>query len=581
VTAEAGSDRQDIKSTGRSLVNRVVIILLFGVITGIAASFVALGFVDIIDWLADELIGKRSRSHPGFNLVLLLIPVAGGLLVGLLIRLTSDRTPDNVASLIFRAQIRARPFSLRDGAINALAAIAGMASGASVGIYGPVAALGATLASHLSRFCRIDITTAIGSGVAAAISTAFSAPIAGILFAHEVILRHYSLRAFAPITVASCTGFFISNYLLERPPLFQVEATRSLFAPEYFAFVVIGIAGALIATLLMKSIITASRIARQSNVPVWLRPSVAGLGVGLMVQWLPDTVGVGTDLISTTVHHDIFSLPLLTAMLLGKIVLTALCIGFGYVGGVFSPALVVGVLSGAIMGQLGLSFFTGLSSGLAFYSVCGMLAVTSPVIGGPLTAILIVFELTRNYELTTAVMISVAFSNLVAYRLFGRSLFDRQLASQGIDLSLGRDKVMLQRTAISRYVTTDAVTVKGSQRLIEAQRAMVEAGRQECYVLDELSRFVGKLRLSDIVSIPANVNVHQAIASDYASLDTLVFDHELSVWHALEQMREFVGESIAIIDQRNYFIGVIYQSTLVTAYLQTTENVRAEEHAAY
>ena len=187
----------------------------------------------------------------------------------------------------------------------------------------------------------------------------------------------------------------------------------------------------------------------------------------------------------------------------------------------------------------------------------------------------------RSTERRTAHPVVIQPCRRASDRLFGRSLFDRQLASQGIDLSLGRDKVMLQRTAISRYVTTDAVTVKGSQRLIEAQRAMVEAGRQECYVLDELSRFVGKLRLSDIVSIPANVNVHQAIASDYASLDTLVFDHELSVWHALEQMREFVGESIAIIDQRNYFIGVIYQSTLVTAYLQTTENVRAEEHAAY
>jgi len=220
-------------------------------------------------------------------------------------------------------------------------------------------------------------------------------------------------------------------------------------------------------------------------------------------------------------------------------------------------------------------------------------AVVSPVIGGPLTAILIVFELTHNYELTTAVMISVVFSNVVAYRLFGRSLFDRQLADRGFDLSAGRENVILQHTAIANYVTTETLKVNGSQTLREALSVMVEADRQECYVVDELSKYLGKLRLFDILKLERQLGsqdlVQDLAVEDAASLDSEIaanhviesmqLEADLSVWQALAKMQEYVGESIPIVDVRGYFIGIIYQSALVAAYLELSESLRAEEHA--
>jgi CIC family chloride channel protein len=189
-----------------------------------------------------------------------------------------------------------------------------------------------------------------------------------------------------------------------------------------------------------------------------------------------------------------------------------------------------------------------------------------------------VFELTRNYELTTAVMVSVVFSNVVAYRLFGRSLFDRQLALAGCDLSLGRDKLVLQRTAISDHVTTDAVTLQQDESLLNAQRAMIAANRQECYVLDELGHYLGKIRLYDIVQL--NNRLDLEAVQNHAAVNHLHLRHDQSVWDAMEKMREFVGESIPVIDQRGYFIGIVYEATLVTAYLAAIANIRAEQHAA-
>jgi CIC family chloride channel protein len=416
--------------------------------------------------------------------------------------------------------------------------------------------------------------------VAAAISTAFNAPIAAVVFVHEVILRHYSLRAFAPITVASSTGFFISNYLLERPTLFRVSAEPTFFAPEFLAFVLIGIVGALVATLFMQSILIAGRVASEIRLPQWTKPAIAGIGVGLTAQWIPEVFGVGTQLVTSTITGEIPTAGVILIILIAKILVTAICLGFGFVGGVFSPALVIGVLFGALMGQLCMLVFGDQSSGLAVYAICGMMAVTSPVIGAPLTAILIVFELTRNYELTTAVMISVVFSNVVAYRMCGRSLFDRQLSLRGFDLSQGRDKVILQRTTIAEHVTTEAVLIQAEQSLAEAQQAMLEADRTECYVLDNLSRYQGKLRLFDIARLQKRMDLDRVAAVDHADPDPLTFSNDLSVWDALELMRGFVGESIPIVDQRGYFIGIIYESTLVAAYLDTLKNLRAEEHAA-
>ncbi len=564
----------------RSLPRRIVSILVFGLVVGAVGSVLAIAMVDSILWIERQLFALDAETSGSIHFVLLFGPVLGGLAVGLMLRAMSNRRATNVSDIIYAVQSRETDITWRDGLINAVTAVIGIGCGASAGQYGPLANMGATLGTNFGRWFRYDPTLGIGCGVAAVISTAFSAPIAAILFAHEVVLRHYSLRAFAPITVASSTGFFIDHYLLGRPPLFEVAAERSLFVPEFLAFVIIGLLGALVAVIYMRAVLFSAAMAERSGIPSWLRPAVAGLGVGLLAQWLPEVLGLGKSILTNTIGGTDVDTIRLALILIAKILATALCIGFGFTGGVFSPALVIGVLTGALLGQGAGLVLGDVSSGPAFYAVCGIAAVASPVIGGPLTAILIVFELTRNYELTTAVMISVVFSNVVAYRLFGRSLFDRQLALDGCDLSLGRDKLVLQRATISDHVATDAVTVTGEETLADARNAMIAANRQECYVLDELSRYLGKLRLFDILQLDQRVDLSAEAAGNHVDTDHLRFDHDQSVWDALEEMRDFIGESIPIVDQRGYFIGIVYESTLVTAYLRAISNIRAEEHAA-
>ena len=269
-----------------------------------------------------------------------------------------------------------------------------------------------------------------------------------------------------------------------------------------------------------------------------------------------------------------------------KILLTALCIGFGFAGGVFSPALLIGAMFGALVGGLAdivlVDMFAATArSAISLYAICGMVAVTSPVIGAPLTTILIVFELTRNYDLALACMVSVVFANLVGYRLFGRSLFDVQLAARGTDLSLGRDKVILGNISLMEYVSQDYTRLSGADTVQSVIDELVVNNRTEAYIVNEEGQYIGTLTSIDIIKLARRDTLKKLKACDHAKKEMLVFDTDTSIWQAMQQLDEFAGESIPVVDKENNYIltGVVHEAALVKAYLDAEQTVREEEHA--
>lgn len=405
--------------------------VVFAIVVGTLVAFIAIGFVDGAFWLNDILNLTTNRSAT-ISWWLILVPTGGGLLVGLLVKYIPEQIPHNPAEVI-QAAHQDQPMPTKSGLLTAVAAFIGLGAGASVGQYGPLVHIGATLASIIKKCARVEPIVALGCGVAAAIATAFSAPIAGIIFAHEAILRKYSPRAFAPITVAAVTGMFIGTQVFDRRAWFEIEFDRAVGLSEFLSFILIGIGGALLAVVFMHAILFMRRTADRLPLPVYIKPCIAGLGIGLSAHWIPEIIGSGGDILRLAITPDVYSNAKLISILAAKLIATALCLGFGFAGGVFNPALLLGVLFGASLADTA-AIFSGDTQTLSLYATCAMAAVVSPVIGAPLTTILIVFELTRNYALTTAVMVSIPFANLVGYRLFGRSLFDRQLLLRGFVL---------------------------------------------------------------------------------------------------------------------------------------------------
>ena len=276
-------------------VMRIVSIAVLGTVTGALASLAAILFVKLVvalnDWL---LISARSRIMADdahwVMLATLCVPAVGGLVVGLMLRHIPERRPHGPPDVIRVVQGPEGRIAPRSGLLSALASLVSLGAGASVGQYGPLVHLGATLGSLVSRIGRHGrwmATVGVGCGVASAISTAFTAPVAGIIFAHEVILRHYSLRAFAPITVASTVGYVIATVGFDRRPLFRVEGASVAYAPEFLGFILIGVAGALVAVVYMRAILLAGRVAGKLTVPGHLKPMLAGAVLGAVAIWIP------------------------------------------------------------------------------------------------------------------------------------------------------------------------------------------------------------------------------------------------------------------------------------------------------
>jgi len=571
---------------------RLVTIALFGIACGIVSALCAVGFVWLIDLLNQNLlISARSRmiakDSAWLPIATVIVPTIGGLLVGLLWRFIPERRPHAPPDAIQAVQTGAGLIPLKSGLLTALGSVISLGSGAAVGQYGPLVHLGSTLGSSLGAMLSTATQQSLGNlriigigcGSAAVIATVFNAPIAGLVFAHEVILRHFSLRTFAPVTVATVSGYLIANVLFERPPLFRIEPLSLMRAEEFLGFILIGFGGALLAVCFMRTVLLAGRLAATWQCPPVFKPAAAGLVLGLVALALPDVLGVGKEVLRFAIIENAFEPTELAVLIIAKLLLTALCIGFGFAGGVFSPALLIGILFGALVGSTAEWVWGSAHSPVALYAICGMVAVTSPVIGAPLTMILIVFELTRNYDLTITAMVSLVFANAMARHLFGPSLFDVQLARRGLDLSLGRDKVILDHRLIDPYISSSFTQVAPDWPLARVKAALLAAQHTEAYVVDNNGRYCGTLTLHRLLALEQQ---GLPLSAEQARPESLVLSAGTSIWAAMEQLGDFVGESIPVVqsDTDAKLLGVVFEATLIKAYLETLYDLRREEHAA-
>ena len=419
--------------------------VLAGAIGGLV-GLISVGFIELSGYLFSIGAGKDG-AH--WSLVLLL-PAAAGVVSGLLCVRTTNKTPPGPAEVI-RAKFEGlRLVSIKDGILGAAASFSSLSFGASVGAYGPIVHLGSTLSAHLMRPFGSKNATEIGlgCGCAAAIAAAFNAPLAGMVFAHEVILRHYSLRAFAPIALAALVSNWVSRHVFERPAFVQAISMTDLDATESLLFAVVGLACGLLAWVIIKGCLGLTAITQKLLLPPWVLPAAGGLAAGTIALLVgaPEILGGGKPLIDMMAAGVINDLGTAGTIFAAKLLATLLCVGLTVAGGLFSPALVIGMM-------FGLSFGLGINAafpeaGLAppiVYALVGMFATGAPVIGAPLAGILIAVEFSQNYLLALSVAISIVVSTLVSARMAGGSYYQLQVRRAGIAVDAGPEERVLSK----------------------------------------------------------------------------------------------------------------------------------------
>ncbi|SIO29592.1 chloride channel protein, CIC family [Rhodovulum sp. ES.010] len=418
---------------------------------GIAAGFAALGFRKGIDALQRAFYGVDDphRLHSYAETLhwgwILAIPVLGGLVVGLILhRFTDDGRVRSVADVIEGAALNEGRVEHKAGLASALASLITLSTGGSTGREGPVVHMAAVMSSWVSARIQADGITGrdlLGCAVAGAIAASFNAPIAGALFALEVVLRHFAVHAFAPITIAAVSGTVINRLEFGGVTEFVLPQHGDLdFYFELPAYLLLGVVCGVVAVVLMRSIFWAEDIAndvvRRTRMPRWLRPAVAGLGLGALAIYFPHVIGVGYETTSAALTGQLFFHEAVVFCLL-KCVAVALTMAGRMGGGMFSPSLMVGALAGFAFGIVATSIFPNVSGAETLYAMAGMGAVAAAVLGAPISTTMIVFELTGDWQAGLAVMVAVSMSTALASRLVHRSFFLTQLERRGTRIAAG------------------------------------------------------------------------------------------------------------------------------------------------
>lgn len=491
------------------------------VAAGIGGTLVAIVFRFAISLVQIVWLGTGSEDHAGALAslpwwIVVAGPVAGGVVVGAILFFWGPaHRAGGIADVI---EARARDTSMltpRDALIGSAVSAITLGAGGSAGREGPVVYLAAAASRALFRVFALPLSSRrvmLGCGAAAAISASFNAPIAGVLFAHEVILGHFALSALAPIVISAGTAAVLARAWFGDAPAFVLPDFHITSYWEFPAFALLGVVCALVAIGFQAALIGTDWAARHVRMRAWLRPAVGGLLVGGIALAFPQILGVGYQSTDAALAGSL-GLGTMLALIFAKTAATAITLGSRFGGGIVSPALFVGAMTGGAFGLIAASVFPGLASSEGLYATIGMGAVAAAVLGAPISTAVMIFELTGGFALSIALLFSVAIATGLSHAIMGRSWFHWQLYTRGIMLDEGPHRQVVKFIYVSGFMTplapdetppafdiaSGAAWLRPADTLESALRAFDAAGTSRLPVLERQDKELKQIGWADQV----------------------------------------------------------------------------------
>ncbi len=418
-----------------------------------------------------EELGQEMRAA---------LPLAGAVLLSILV--TQVRVPDRrlgVLHVLERLNLHQGYLTVRGAVIQFVGASIALISGQSVGREGPAVHLGAASGSLVGQWLGLpnnSIRSLVGCGTAAAIAAAFNTPMAGVIFAMEVILMEYTIAGFLPIMIAAVSGAVVTQFFYGGDPVFLVPEILMRSQWELFYIIFIGIVIGLLAVLFTR---TVSTVAGHSEWPMPARFLLVGVVTSACGWLLPEVLGMGYDTVNQAMLGEVGFL-LLVSVLAAKMLLTALAVGVGIPGGLIGPSLVIGATAGGALGLAGAWAAPDYASSTGFYVMLGMGAMMGAVLRAPLAALVALLELTRNPEIILPGMMTIVIASLTFSEIFKEeSVFLMLLKQQGVSLRNNPLVQMLRRSAVARVMTRsflrlpDSISVRDAERALESEERWI------------------------------------------------------------------------------------------------------------
>ena len=462
-----------------------------------------------------------------------------------------------------------------------------LGSGGAAGSEGPVAVLGAALASFLGRAFRFDPARTkimVAAGAAAGISAAFNAPLAGAFFALEEILGSLAVGAFPPVVVASVVAAVVSHSFLGNNPAFPIpeEYGYALQRELMIFYPFLGVLAGLVGVLFVRVFFAAESIVRKLKDPRWTVAFLGGMLVGVLVL-LSKGMLVGHGHLA--VHLDVFggmSWTSLALLALGSILATSITLNFGGSGGVFTPSLFVGAATGGAFGVALTGLFPNLGLRPEAYALVGMGAVVAASTNAPITGMLLVFEMTNDYEIVLPLMLTTVIANLVARRLEPDSLYSGWLRRRGERLQHGADRDVLAGLRVADAFDPAPQVVGETTPLGQLLEHLGSGAFTDLPVVDEQRRLIGIIPIADLGRLAGEPREKtSALVASQVTIPAETVAPDDSLLDAIRRMGVRGAPSIPVVDRATgHLLGLVSRAHVLALYERAVAGGATGEHPA-
>ncbi len=492
--------------------DNIVALLLIAVLIGVVTGFLAVGFRYLLIgavalfWGNSSSIIEAASAMPWY--LILLIPIGGGLLVGPIIAFLAPETrgpgvPEVIETVIVHEGIMRHRTTL----FKMLTTVISIGTGASVGREGPIVHIGASVGSSLSQIIGLPAEwkrVFLACGAAAGIAATFNAPMAGMLFAAEIILVDFQVGYLSHIAISSITATVISYHFLGVLPAFQVPKYTLVSYWEIPLYIILGILAGVVSIAFIRITSQVEDAFSRLKIPLYIRPAIGGFAVGLIALWLPHVLGVGYESVNLVfTAKAAFGLMLL--IIIFKLLATCVSVGSGLSGGIFAPSLVLGSMLGGAFGIFSHTVFPDTVAPFAAYALVGMGAVVAGSTLAPITAIFTIFELTYDFQIILPLMTSCIASLVIVQTLQGHSIYEAKLIKKGIKLVRGRDINVLRAMRVGEYMEKEFASLQESTPLGDIILKVEKIDYPHFLVFNEDKELVGMLSISDLRPIMAEM----------------------------------------------------------------------------
>lgn len=571
--------RRDLRSNE---IFQIFVCAVLGGVTGAAVD----GVRQLIEALHrfSFALGRHDLLSTGLHvdrLRVILVPAIGGLVLGGIAAAGRHYRHREIVDPVEANALYGGRMSMFDSLRLAFATLLSNTAGASVGMEAGYSQLGSGFFSSIGQFFQLrreDERIFVTAGAAAAIAAAFNAPLAGAFYGFELVLGQYTLRALTPVAVAAVAATLSEDAISHPPELFHVAGLMQIDTKSYVLFLVLGVLCAGLAILTMLAVTWSERALRGLKVPVWIKPALGGLLLSLIALYFPQVLGSGHGAIQY--HFDLrLALLPLAGLVLAKMAASALSIGSGFRGGLFSSSLLLGCAFGATFAQALAWFDPALIHQYNAFMLVGMGSVAAAIIGAPLTMVFLVLEGTGDFPLTMGVLTGVVMASTIVRLGFGYSFSTWRFHQRGLGIRGAHDVGWIADLTVGRMMRADPKIAPSTMAIAELRRKYPIGSAKRIFVVTPDGQYLGAFDLA---------KAHEAALDQSAETETIASlaekpDAHLSgfqnVRTALARFEQFETEMMPVLapGDRHEIIGYLTEAYALKRYTQELERRRSAE----